>query len=474
MSGLLKISGSEIPNFENAEKVTYELVSDEVRERLQSGSFLETQEVLNRVSLYIAQGLGKSVQEFRALLRTPSAGETPLETQFLQAFATVTAKILRGLGGAFETISDQLTALPFEPDEITDREWPPLLTDFPVEMATVQVEEIVQYEFETATIAQDPESAEWVITRTTGTAWGYIELLAEPSIKTEPERIQRDLDVSQSEVYAQGETYAQSEQDRFPSQTIPLNMVELTGGTFTMGSPKDEPERITNGSEDPQHEVTLQDFAIGQTPVTQAQWRVVAGYPPVNPEVEFKENPSRFEGDDRPVEQISWYEAKEFCDRLSAATGKTYDLPTEAEWEYACRAGTTTPFYFGEMITTELANYDGNYPYNGGTKGEYREQTTPVGTFPANAWGLYDMHGNVWEWCLDHWHDSYEEKPEELRQSGNTAWLKSDESELRLLRGGSWYGDAWVCRSAYRGSSTPVLRGNYVGFRVVCRSSRTL
>ena len=164
-----------------------------------------------------------------------------------------------------ESNDEDFSPIGFEPDEITNREWPPLLTDFPVEMATVQVEEIVQYEFETAEIAPDPESAEWVITRTTGTAWGYIELLAEPSIKTEPERIQRDLDVSQSEVYAQGETYAQSEQDRFPSQTIPLNMVEITGGTFTMGSPEDEPESDDDAR--PQHEVTLQDFAIGQNPI---------------------------------------------------------------------------------------------------------------------------------------------------------------------------------------------------------------
>ena len=194
----------------------------------------------------------------------------------------------------------------------------------------------------------------------------------------------------------------------------------------------------------------------------------------MNLEVEFKENPSNFEGDDRPVKEISWHEAKEFCDRLSAATGKAYDLPTEAEWEYACRAGTTTPFSFGEMITTELANYDGNYPYNGAAKGEYRRQTTPVGTFPANAWGLYDMHGNLREWCLDHWHDSYEEKPEDLKKDGNTSWLSSDEAKSRLLRGGSWYDIARGCRSAFRFNGSPDNRLNSYGFRVVCRSPRTL
>jgi formylglycine-generating enzyme required for sulfatase activity len=126
------------------------------------------------------------------------------------------------------------------------------------------------------------------------------------------------------------------------------------------------------------------------------------------------------------------------------------------------------------MITTELANYNGNYPYNGAAKGEYREQTTPVGTFPANAWGLYDMHGNVYEWCLDHWHDSYTEKPEDLKKDGNTSWLSSDKGARRLLRGGSWDDYAEYCRSAYRGFNLPVIRFNSYGLRVVCRSSSTL
>ncbi|MGA0201352.1 MAG: formylglycine-generating enzyme family protein [Prochlorotrichaceae cyanobacterium] len=183
---------------------------------------------------------------------------------------------------------------------------------------------------------------------------------------------------------------------------------------------------------------------------------------------------SEFKGDDLPVEQVSWYEAKEFCDRLNALTKRNYDLPTEAEWEYACRAGTKTPFYFGETIATEVVNYDGNYPYGRGSKGEYREKTTPVGSLrSANAWGLNDMHGNVWEWCLDHWHSSYTEKPEECKQDGSIAWLSSDESKYRLLRGGSWNDLARACRSAYRNFNSPVYRDAIYGFRVVCRSSRT-
>jgi formylglycine-generating enzyme required for sulfatase activity len=183
--------------------------------------------------------------------------------------------------------------------------------------------------------------------------------------------------------------------------------------------------------------------------------------------------------DQRPVELVSWFDAMEFCSRLSQRTGRTYTLPSEAQWEYACRAGTDTPFHFGKTITTELANYDGNFTYADGSKGIYREQTTPVGMFPANAWGLQDMYGNVWEWCLDHWHDSYEEAP-----TDGSAWLKPSEynnkvttkggndnasdEERRLLRGGSWFGLPGYCRSAYRNLIQPDLADGLVGLRVVC------
>jgi formylglycine-generating enzyme required for sulfatase activity len=152
----------------------------------------------------------------------------------------------------------------------------------------------------------------------------------------------------------------------------------------------------------------------------------------------------------------------EFCRRLSALSGDAYKLPSEAQWEYACRAGTTTPFAFGETITPELANYDGNHSYANGPKGEYRQQTTPVGMFAANAWGLQDMHGNVWEWCLDHWHDSYKGAPID----GN-AWVSGGE-QSRLLRGGSWFLNPRYCRSACRYRFRPGFASIGVGFRVVC------
>jgi formylglycine-generating enzyme required for sulfatase activity len=246
-----------------------------------------------------------------------------------------------------------------------------------------------------------------------------------------------------------------------------LDLVLIPGGSFTMGSPPDEPER--SSSEDPQHQVTVPTFLMGQYPVTQAQWRVVAGWKAV--QRQLKPNPARFKGDQNPVEQVSWADAVEFCARLSQKTGRLYSLPSEAEWEYACRAGTTTPFHFGETIDIELANYDGNYVYGKGKKGVYLEKTTPVGSFPANEWGLHDLHGNVWEWCEDHWHDNYKGAPVD-----GSAWVdKNAETKARkVLRGGSWIDLPWNCRSATRCNRIAGLDFiDSLGFRVVCRLPRT-
>ncbi len=245
---------------------------------------------------------------------------------------------------------------------------------------------------------------------------------------------------------------------------VTLEMVAIPGGTFLMGSPESEPERSDN--ERPQHTVTLQPFFMGTFPVTQAQWQVVAGFPKVK--IYLKPDPSYFKGANRPVEQVSWCTAVEFCARLSRKTGREYRLPSEAEWEYACRAGTTTPFYFGETINPDLANYDGNYIYASGSKGIYRQQTTEVGSFSANAFGLYDMHGNVWEWCADQWHDSYNGAPTDGR-----VWLSDNDNNSRMLRGGSWDSYPWYCRSAFRGSLGADYWYGLIGFRVGCAAART-
>jgi formylglycine-generating enzyme required for sulfatase activity len=252
------------------------------------------------------------------------------------------------------------------------------------------------------------------------------------------------------------------------SPTVSLDMVLILGGSFLMGAPEDELERRDN--EGPQHSITVPSFCMGKYPVTQSQWRVVAGLPKVNQALD--PDLADFKGDDRPVENVSWNDAMEFCARLSQSTGRDYRLPSEAEWEYACRAGTTTPFHFGETITPDLANYDWDETYAEikVTKKKGVQGTTPVGQFGvANAFGLYDMHGNVWEWCLDHWHGNYEGAP-----TDGSAWLSDRKDANRLLRGGSRNSNPRYCRSAVRVNNMPVNRNGVIGFRVVWSAARTL
>jgi formylglycine-generating enzyme required for sulfatase activity len=236
---------------------------------------------------------------------------------------------------------------------------------------------------------------------------------------------------------------------------VKLEMIAIPGGTFWMGSPANEAER--DSDEGPQHQVTVPNFFMGKYPLTQAQYQAIMGH-----------NPYYFKGNNRPVENVSWDDAVLFCQKLSQRTGKNYRLPSEAEWEYACRAGTKTPFSFGDNITTDLVNYNGTYPYKSAPKGKYREQTTDVGTFPPNPFGLYDMHGNVWEWCEDDWHENYIDAP-----TYGSAWNSRSGSNNKLLRGGSWGGNARICRSANRHRNSRVNRSTYYCFRVVS-SFRTL
>ncbi len=238
-----------------------------------------------------------------------------------------------------------------------------------------------------------------------------------------------------------------------------LEMVSIPGGTFLMGSPNTEEER--SDSEGPQHYVTVPPFYMGKFTVTQAQWKAVAALPQVN--LTLNPDPSRFKGNNLPVESVNWFDAVEFCARLAKKTGRDYRLPSEAEWEYACRAGTNTPFHFGETITPDLVNYNGNYPYGSAPKGEYRGKTTPVGSFQAaNAFGLFDMHGNVGEWCMDSWHENYSGSPID-----GSRWRENDNQKYRLLRGGSWSYTGRYCRGAYRFRIRPDSRDYYSGFRLV-------
>ncbi|MDB9374580.1 bifunctional serine/threonine-protein kinase/formylglycine-generating enzyme family protein [Nodularia sphaerocarpa] len=230
---------------------------------------------------------------------------------------------------------------------------------------------------------------------------------------------------------------------------VSLEMVQIPGGTFTMGSPPGEKER--DDDESPQREVRVPSFFMGKYPVTQSQYQAIMG-----------RNPARFQGQKRPVEQVSWDDAVKFCKKLGQRTGKSYRLPSEAEWEYACRAGTTTPFYFGETITIDLVNYNGKFPYGSAPKGEYRQQTKEVGKFPPNSFGLYDMHGNILEWCKDTYKDNYQGAA-----TDGTAYDSRNDNHFRVLRGGSWLFYAWDCRSAHRNAYARAHRDYDVGFRVV-------
>ena len=244
------------------------------------------------------------------------------------------------------------------------------------------------------------------------------------------------------------------EEAKFFTENLPggitIDMIAIPGGSFVMGSPSTETER--SDYEEPQHNVNIPPFFMGKYEVTNEQYQAVMG-----------NNPSDFKGAKRPVKYVNWDDAVEFCRKLTQKTGKTYRLPSEAEWEYACRARTSTPFYFGDTITPDLVNYDGsNSPYGSAPKGLYRQQTTDVGSFPPNAFGLYDMHGNVYEWCSDKWHDNYNGAP-----TDGSSWETGGDNN-RVQRGGSWSGHALYCRCAFRYRNSAVDRYRNFGFRVVC------
>ena len=284
---------------------------------------------------------------------------------------------------------------------------------------------------------------------------------------------------------------------------MPLELLPIPRGTFWMGQTQAETQQLKKEGEEtyqqffarelPRHQVTIPPFWMGRYPVTQAQYEAVMGNNPtlgkawVYDGTEWKPDqqiPEKFLGDEKPVVGVSWHEAVEFCRKLTQSylqeelrDGEIL-LPTEAQWEYACRAGTETAFYGGDRLEPDQANYGCSISYNGSKTGEWQQVTTSVGSFPANAWGLQDMHGNVWEWCLDQFYDSYQRKPEALKQDGSNPWTKefsgiSPSSDTRLLRGGSWDSYAESCRSACRDHSAPVNRYFSFGFRVVCRASRT-
>ena len=246
------------------------------------------------------------------------------------------------------------------------------------------------------------------------------------------------------------------------------DMVLINGGTFVMGSPSDEYDR---DFDELQHYVTVSSFYLGVYQVTQKEYQNI-----------IRKNPSDFTGDNLPVDNVSWYNALEYCNRLSKLNGLTpvykldglnvmwdrsangYRLPTEAEWEYACRAGTNTPFNTGDNITTSQANFDGNYPYGDVALGVFLEKTVPAGSYTSNLWGLFDMHGNLFDWCWD-WYGDYT-RDEQIDPVGPS------HGNFRVIRGGSWVNSAFGIRSAYRGVYGPVNGSDRIGFRLARNASQ--
>jgi formylglycine-generating enzyme required for sulfatase activity len=382
------------------------------------------------VSEYICQKAGISIRSFPALLFPNSDLDEKTKAEIFP-FAEINQQVLRQLGGDYAKLAEQLNPVG-------------VIHELPLP-------EIKPFEFESAIITEN-----------------------ETSINLEPFNFTfAKIKVKKSGFLRQTKKLSINKQQKQAHQFtenlgngIQLEMVAIPGGSFMMGSPKNE--RGRRETESPQHQVTVRPFLLGKYPVTQAQWQAVAALPQVNQEL--KPNPSSFEGANRPVKRVSWHDAVEFCNRLSNHTQRPYRLPSEAEWEYACRAGTTTPFHFGETITTDLANYNGNYTYGDGVKGIRNGETTEVGSFKiANKFGLYDMHGNVWEWCQDDWHGNYTNAP-----SNSNTWT-SRSGNLKMLRGGSWGSYPGDCRSASRYNHYLDNDDDNIGFRVVCSgAARTL
>ena len=243
-------------------------------------------------------------------------------------------------------------------------------------------------------------------------------------------------------------------------KVLPLRMVQIPAGEFLMGSPANEPNRQER--EGPQRSVQVPGFYMGAYAITQRQYEAVMGNNPAY----FTDDQGE-DGANLPVEQITWQDADAFCNQLSELTGRTYRLPSEAEWEYACRAGTTTPFSFGETLTTEIANFFEDFSLVDTENFEENYRNTPVAadSFWPNDFGLYNMHGNVHEWCADDYHDNYDGAPSDANK-----WLSDNSQASKIIRGGSWFNDIPLCRSAARDKNTQVGRSNSFGFRVVCEN----
>jgi formylglycine-generating enzyme required for sulfatase activity len=471
LGGLLQKAPDQPPTAD-VELVQYTF-PDEVRDRLLGVlPQVDAIEVIEAVSKHVAERLNCTLSDFRALLLSPDLKDEA-DRYGLRSFAQMTAQILSKVGG-FEDLVRQLEgpSVPPDPETDSDTQESDWLAAFTHQPLTYTVAEFIDFpplsgfDFIDAQLDDTPTFPPPLQTVTFplitfATAADRLAPFEFTVATLQRQTIQTQGQQQSSDWIIQRQTQSATRLVESLPGDIDLEMVLIPGGSFTMGSPNDEPQRYDD--ESPQHEVTVPPFCMGRYPITQAQWRAVAAMPQV--ERELNPDPANFKGYKRPVENVSWHAAVEFCARLSAHTARQYRLPSEAEWEYACRAGTTTPFHFGDMISTEIANCNGS-PYADGPRGGGRGKTTPVDYFGiANAFGLSDMHGNVFEWCQDPWHSNYKGAPKD-----GSVWPGN--SSNRVRRGGSWYDTPRYCRSACRDYFGADNRDNLVGFRVCCSVPR--
>ncbi len=464
--------------------------NDEERVRdvlLGDASISKTMAVLNVLTDSIYRKLGSPSKSFLALLGELEASEGELRDIALP-FAKIGISVLHRLGGEYAAIARRHGYSQSGDGEENEYEQ----DDFPLQDLEYEVAKLIDFppleilNFTTAQLveASDREETDRNWPPPLQTEEYTVAMIAIPPpavtdsiIKLETfefkvvQLVKRETKVglfehfpaswSKLDLFGQSRRYVEQ-----IDENTALEMVEIPGGRFMMGAPENETE--SSDSEKPQHLVTVPGFYMGRYPITQAQWSAVSALPQI--ERPLDPDPSSFKGNTRPVEQVSWKDAIEFCVRLSKHAKRHYRLPSEAEWEYACRAGTTTPFHFGETISPELANYSGDISYDDGPTGDNQVETTPVDYFDVgNAWGLSDMHGNVFEWCQDHWHQNYMRAPED-----GSAWLTDKPEASRVFRGGSWSWAPGYCRSASRLLLVPRYRHWYLGFRVCCSAPQSL
>ena len=473
LGGLFK-PNSQLSHFENPDQVNYAFHDPEIRRQLLQETHPKV--TFKALSQWIEKRLGTSLKEFVAVLKNPDE-KTELAGK-VRPFAGITLEILLRQSRSYEPVAkaylNQWLAKP-ERFGYDLNEWvtrlPYLVQDPSFVMKIQPVAEILIYLLRYSEDTSYIEAAKVLRTVIEG---GVIPLPTKKIEQPDPPKLKLDAITFNLVTLEQDHTFSSpsiTRQQRHSQHYLEdlgggvlMSMVKIPGGSFRMGSPEGESGRNTR--EGPQRNVQVRSFFMGRFPVTQEQWRAVATMHPERQNL--ARSPSYFKGNDhRPVEQVNWYDAVEFCTRLSEQTGRIYRLPTEAEWEYACRAGTTNPFSFGYTILPELANYNSHafsskeystYNFNG---------TNPVDYFKiSNAFGLSDMHGNVWEWCQDQMHENYINAPKD-----GSAWEdeRKEIDRFRVLRGGSFYTLDKCCRSANRYHNNPGIVSPYFSFRVVCQ-----